>query len=110
MRLEVKGDKKALKSILEKFAEALNDTYEETKDVWEKRLRRIPTRFGKVELPEMVFTVLDTDEDDKLIFFHSMPTPLLHKVLRLPIRRMKKNLKGYVESMGGKCEVKFLGD
>lgn len=115
MRLEVKGDKAKIKPILEEFARGLEVGFVETKDKWDRRLKTLsninPFSAGSVEIPDITFTVLDTDEPDKLIFFHSAPTPLLHKVLKLPIRKMEKMLKGYIKDLKGiDCEVHYLGD
>ena len=115
MRIEVTGDKEKIRPALDKFAEECQKGYEKTKEVWDKRLNYIkkanPWNVGKVEVPEMVFTVLDTEDDDKLIFFHSMPTPMLSRLLRFPIRKMEKNIEGYCKNIHGvNCKAKHCGD
>jgi hypothetical protein len=111
MRITVTGDKEELRPVLEQFCKDLEDQYAKEKEKWEKRLNRNPIRWGKVEMPEMVFSVLDhPDNDTDLVFFHSMPTPMLHKILRIPIRRMEQMLEGYCKSKGIECKSKWTGD
>jgi hypothetical protein len=111
MRILITGDKEKLRPVLEEFCKGLEEQYSKEKDKWEKRLNRIPTRLGRTVMPEMAFAVLDyTENDTDLVFFHSMPTPMLHKILKIPIRRMEQMLEGYCKSKGIECKSKWTGD
>lgn len=111
MRIEIIGDKEKLMPALQEFCKLLDEGFAKTKDKWEQRLNRMPWRSGRVNIPEMAFGVLDTDEPDKLIFFHSAPMEVIHRVLRIPVRRMEKNLEGFCKNVKGiECKAKYVKD
>jgi hypothetical protein len=113
LKIEVIGNKSEMKPILEQFCEDLESEFSKTKVKWDKRLKMIshinPLSAGyAAEIPDMAFAVLDTDEPDKLIFFHSAPTPILHRVLKMPIKRMERMLEGYCFSKNVKVSAKWI--
>jgi hypothetical protein len=96
---------------LQEFCKLLDEEFEKTRDKWEQRLNRIPSRCGRVNIPDMAFGVLDTDEPNKVIFFHSAPMEIIHRVLRIPVRRMENNLEGFCKNIKGiDCKAKYVKD
>jgi hypothetical protein len=113
LKIEVVGEKKVIQPALEQFCKELDEQFAKEKIKWDKRLKMIShinplSASYSAEIPDMAFFVLDTDEPDKLVFFHSAPTPILHRVLRMPIRRMEKMLEGYLRTKGIESKAKWL--
>ena len=113
MKIEVIGNKEQMKPALEKFCIELEQEFQRTKETWDKRLKRaskINILGGGFtpEIPEMAFAVLDTDEPNKLIFFHSAATNILHRILKIPIKRMEKMIEGYLRTQDVDAKAKWI--
>jgi len=61
-------------------------------------------------IPEEVIFLVEREED-RIIISNSLPTPILMKIGKRPIKKMEENIRKFLESNGVKVfEVRYVGD
>jgi hypothetical protein len=111
MRFTVIGDKEKIRPALESFAALCEIELNQSMDKWQGRANKVTGVFGsKIDLPPVTFAVLDLGKDNELQLFNNYPTPIMHKVVKVPLRKMESFLKRYLDDKKIKAEVKYAGD
>jgi hypothetical protein len=107
MRFRIFGDKSKLMPVLDEFIGMCKEQYADEMAKTKHRLSYLPIPVSTAML-DMPFEIGYIEEEDCLMFWNTWSIP---KIIRKPVvRKMEKNLMGFLNTRGCVCRVEYVGD
>jgi hypothetical protein len=108
MKFRITGDMDKVKPFIQQFCDEAKKEYE----VQTKKVRSTPMPFG-LKVPDMPFEIGWFEENNNIIFWNTIPMPkiLLKSVVgKRAIKKMQKNLQGFLNTNNIECKIEFIGE